>query len=149
MLTEEDTLSLVKEKSVNYKTDNPYLTKPEEIVKMLNSVYDLGSQSEEYLYLLCFNSKMKPIGVLEVSHGAVAYSIADPREIFIKALMCNASHIILAHNHPSQNVEASKNDLCVYNRIKECSELLGIGFLDFLIVARNKYCSFKEELKNQ
>lgn len=145
LLNEMDTLTLVKEKSVNYMVGDKYLNSAVKIVNMLNNVYELGNQSEEYMYMVCFNTKMKPIGVFEISHGSVHQCISNPREIFIKALMCNSSFIVLAHNHPSQDISPSKIDVCTYDKIKECSKLLGVELLDFITVTRDDYYSFAEK----
>ena len=88
-------------------------------------------------------TKGKPLGVFEISHGTINQSICNPRDIFIKALLCGAAGIILAHNHPSGDVAPSKNDMEIYKRVKEAGQLLGIGLLDNIIIG-NGYYSFTE-----
>jgi DNA repair protein RadC len=56
-----------------------------------------------------------------------------------------ASGIILAHNHPSGNLNASQADLDLTKKLKEAGKLLDIQVLDHLIVAGQKYFSFADE----
>lgn len=132
---------LVKENSCNYPCDN--LNSPDKIVDMLNTVYNLDKQAEEHLYMIALNTKNKPLGVFEVSHGTVNCSICNPREIFIRALLCGAACIILAHNHPSQDTEPSRDDLQTCKLVSEVGKMIGIELLDNLIVGTGYY-SFRE-----
>ena len=84
----------------------------------------------------------KHIGLFEISRGTGDTSVANPREMFIRALLCGANKIILIHNHPSGNPEPSHSDITVTKRVKECGCLLGVELLDHIIVG-NSYCSLK------
>lgn len=132
---------LVKEKSCNYPVEN--LMNAKLIVNMLNAVYHLNRQIEEHLYMIALNTKCKPLGVFEISHGTVNLSICNPRDIFVKALLCGASGIILAHNHPSQDTTPSGEDNLTYERVKKAGELIGIPLMDNIIVG-DDYYSFNE-----
>lgn len=135
---------LVKEKAVNYSAES--LNSPEAVTDMLNTVFRLNKQAEEHVYMIALNTKSKPLGVFKISHGAVDQSICSPREIFIRALLCGASGIILAHNHPSGDITPSKEDMMVYKRIKETGGLIGVNLLDNIIVG-DTYYSFTEQEK--
>lgn len=133
---------LIKEYGCNYPVDK--LDNPEVIVKMLNDILKLNKQSEEYIYMIALNIKCKILGMFEISHGTVCHSFCEPREIFMKALLCGASNIILAHNHPLQDINPSKEDISVYNRIKEAGKIIGVKLLDNIIVGAGYY-SFEEK----
>ena len=135
---------LVKEKAVNYSAES--LNGPESITDMLNTVFLLYKQAEEHIYMIALNTKGKPLGVFKISHGTVNQSICNPREIFIRALLCGASGIILAHNHPSGDETPSKEDMVVYKRIKQAGEVIGVSLLDNLVVG-DGYYSFMERGK--
>ena len=135
-------IELVKEKSCNY-AGMETLSNPAVIHRMLCDVFQHDKQTEEYLYLICTDTKMKPTGIFEISHGTVNQTICNPREIFQKALLCNAAGIILAHNHPSGNVTPSKEDVAVYDRIKSACDIMGIALYDNIIVG-DGYYSFVE-----
>lgn len=132
---------LVKENSCNYATEN--LNSPQAITDMLNSVYRANRQAEEHVYMIAFNTKNKVLGVFEVSHGTVNASICNPRDLYIKALLCGASSIVIAHNHPSQDTTPSRDDLSNFKRVAEVGKLIGVELLDSIVVGSGYY-SFKE-----
>ena len=70
-------------------------------------------------------------------------SLLCSREVFLRLLLCGASGMILVHNHPSGSVAASKDDFSVFKKLVMASEMMGIQFLDFIIIGKG-YCSFKE-----
>lgn len=133
---------LVKENSCNYPIES--LDSPQKTADMLNGVFRLNKQAEEYVYMIALNVKSRPLGIFEISHGTVDRSICNPRDIFIKALLCGAVGIILAHNHPSGDATPSKDDIRMYRRIKDAGELIGIELQDNLVIG-NGYISFREE----
>lgn len=143
ILNQDRQVSLVKEKSINY-TAAKRLTTPESIFAMLCEVFEHDRKSEEYLYMICLDAKGRLQGVFEVSHGSDDATICNSREIFQKALLCNAHHIVLAHNHPSGDVTPSKCDMEAYRKGRDAGEIIGIKLVDNLIVG-NTYLSFMEK----
>lgn len=143
LLDENGHCKLVKERAVNYQREGTF-DNPQKIYRMLCDVFQHDRQSEEFLYLLCFNAKMKLLGVFEVSHGAACTTICSNREIFQKALLCNATCIVLAHNHPSGDVTPSETDVVTHGRVKQASEIMGVPLKDNLIVGDNCWFSFTE-----
>lgn len=141
-LNEQGIAYLVKDCASNYKET---LDNPEKINKMMCEVYDLHNETEECLYLLCLNTKNKLLGVFEVSRGTVNMAMVSPREVYQKSLLCNASNIIVCHNHPSHDCKPSAEDIKVTKRLKEAGELIGISLMDHIIVADTyRYYSFCE-----
>ena len=118
---------------------------PERIFNFLNQYLRLGKRTEEYVYLMCFDTKSHPLGIFEISHGTIDSSILSPRETYMKALLCGSASIILIHNHPSGDVTPSLMDIDVMNRIKSAGELLSISLIDFIVCSDNCYFSAKEE----
>ena len=99
---------------------------------------------EEFKILL-LNRANKILGIATVGVGGVAGVMVDPKLIFQKALLSNASAIILAHNHPSGNLQPSQGDLTVTKKIINGSVFLDIDILDHLIVTPYGYYSFADE----
>ena len=86
------------------------------------------------------------IGVYELSRGGITGTLADPRLVLSVALKTSATAIVLAHNHPSGNLLASKADEEITRKIKKACEYLDIKVLDHLkLVPEGKYLSFTEE----
>ena len=80
-----------------------------------------------------------------VSKGGIAGTVADPRIILKKAILEEASSIILSHNHPSGNVKPSKADEEITQKIKQAAALIDIKVLDHIIVSDEGYFSFADE----
>lgn len=113
---------------------------------MLNSVYRANTKTEERVYLICCNSKMKVLGTFLLSIGSVNMSIVDIKSVMQKALLCNATNIVLAHNHPSGDCSPSMADIKVTQRLNEASKMMDVNFCDHIIIG-NGYYSFQENGK--
>jgi DNA repair protein RadC len=85
------------------------------------------------------------INYLEVINiGTLNQAIIHPREVFKSAIIANSNAIIMAHNHPSGDVQPSESDRRATYQIGEAGKILGIELLDHLIIAEDKYYSIKE-----
>lgn len=140
--TELRTPILVKEKMVSGR--NTIFNSPQLIVDMFNTNFNLQRKSEEYVYLLCADCKMHITGIFKISHGIVNCSFMNPREIFIRACLCGATHIITVHNHPSGDPTPSSEDMATWKRLDHASEIMGITLIDNIIVGEYSYYSLKE-----
>lgn len=63
----------------------------------------------------------------------------------MKALLCGASTIVLAHNHPSGDPTPSELDINAMERIKDAGDILEVPLMDFLVCGDNCYYSAKEQ----
>jgi len=81
----------------------------------------------------------------EVIHiGTLNQSLVHPRDVFRPALIDNSAGIIIAHNHPSGTLEASRADLQITQRLKEAGKIIGIEILDHIIVSEDGHYSMQE-----
>jgi DNA repair protein RadC len=71
--------------------------------------------------------------------------VADPKLVFAAAIIANACSIIVAHNHPSGNLQPSQADLELTRKMKEAGQLLEIQVMDHVIVTTEGYFSFAAE----
>ena len=78
--------------------------------------------------------------------GGLDQSTIDLRIIFHKLLVQypNARAFLIAHNHPSGNIEASREDTIVTTKIREAADLLGYCLLDHIVFSNTGYYSFKD-----
>jgi DNA repair protein RadC len=143
-LTENKRITLEKEISMNCPDLSYAIMSPEDAATIGRKFLHIHEESEEYLYMICVNTKNKVIGVFEVSHGNVNSSILGAREVFQKALLANAVSIILIHNHPSGDPTPSRQDIEITKRIAEAGTLIGIELLDHIIIG-DRYTSLKEK----
>lgn len=135
---------LEKDYSVNYPEMDNMMNSPETVVRLAKGFLRMHEETEEHMYMLCLNTKLKLTGVFEVSHGNVNSSIVGAREVFQKALLGNAVSIILIHNHPSGDCTPSVQDIEVTKRLVEAGKIVGVEVLDHIIVGQS-YTSLKEK----
>lgn len=143
-LTVDRKAILERDYSVNYPELDNMMNSPEKVVKLAKGFLRMHEETEEYMYMICLNTKLMMTGVFEISHGNVNSSIVGAREVFQKALLANAVSIILMHNHPSGDCKPSREDIKVTERLKEAGNILGVEVLDHIIIG-NEYCSLKEK----
>jgi DNA repair protein RadC len=72
-------------------------------------------------------------------------TIADPKLIFSAALKAGACSVIIAHNHPSGNIEPSAEDKKLTSRVRSGGELLEIQLIDHIIITADNYFSFCDQ----
>ncbi|MBM4176282.1 MAG: JAB domain-containing protein [Ignavibacteria bacterium] len=115
---------------------------PKDVFDIFNQ--ELSHLDVEKFYLLILNSSNYVKKKIEISSGTLNASLISPREIFKPAIDSKAANIILVHNHPSGNVEPSREDINVTKQIVEAGKILEIPVLDHIIIANNQFTSFVE-----
>lgn len=106
--------------------------------------YIFKDQMQEYFYVIYLDNKKRVIENKLLFKGTLNQSIVHPREVFKSACILSASSIICVHNHPSGNVEPSKEDINLTKRLSEIGILMGIKVVDHLIISDDNYFSFLE-----
>lgn len=144
-LTEDRKVVLEKEVSMNRPDLDKTVRSPDDVARFAREFLQLHKQSEEYLYMICMNTKNEITSTFELSHGNVNSSIFGVREIFQKALLANAVSIIIMHNHPSGNPKPSVQDIESTKRAVEAGKIVGVEVLDHLVIGENSYVSLKEK----
>lgn len=144
-LTDDQKAVLEKEFSVNYPEMDRKMNSPEKVARFAKDFLRMHEQTEEYMYMVCVNTKLDLTSVFEISHGNVNSSVAGIREIFQKALLANAVSIFIMHNHPSGDPSPSRQDVEVTKRAVQAGEIVGVQLLDHLIIGRPGYVSLKEK----
>ncbi|TXF78872.1 JAB domain-containing protein [Chryseobacterium sp.] len=99
----------------------------------------------ESFYALYLNQAHKVLGIRKISECGISSALVDVRIILQAALLCNASAVIIAHNHPSGNLKPSDEDLKLTAKVKAASKLLDISLLDHCIITSSAYLSFADE----
>jgi DNA repair protein RadC len=99
----------------------------------------------EEMKMLLLDRSNKVLGIASLSRGGTTGTVIDIKMIMQYALKANAHGIILAHNHPSGNLNQSEPDQKITERIENACNMLEIKLLDHLIVSPTKeYISMKE-----
>lgn len=144
-LTEKQRVVLEKEVSVYCPEVDRKMNAPDKIVKLAREYLRMHELPEEYMYMVCMNTKLDMTGVFEISHGNVNSSVVGTREVFQKALLANAVSVIFMHNHPSGDSAPSREDIKVTERLMEAGNILGIQVLDHIVIGRPGFTSLKEK----
>ena len=101
----------------------------------------------EVVSVVNLRSDLKPINVHFASVGSLNKAMAHPRELFKSSILSNAASMMLIHCHPSGNVFPSKADTMMTDRMNKLCELMGIPFIDHIIVGgdNREFFSFREK----
>lgn len=85
------------------------------------------------------------MGYIELYQGNVNSAIVRPAEVFAMAIRRNAPKIILAHNHPSGNMNPSSADLTLTGKLVKAGKILDIEVLDHFIIGQNNWLSIRNK----
>lgn len=133
----------VREETVDL--DDHSCESPRDIARMVSSMYHLPSMPEEHVIVMCLDTRGKPIGTFEVTHGARSSAPVTASAILRRVLVSGADYFILLHNHPSGSVTPSKDDEETCRRILEAAKSVDLYMMDFIITgSRGRYMSFQE-----
>jgi DNA repair protein RadC len=127
------------------ETDFPYhgeqITSTKELLQFVHRLQDADIEKMIILYLDAQNQLI----CIQVINGTVNQAVVYPREVFKHALLSGASAVILVHNHPSGHPKPSDADIRLTKSIQESAKLFEILVHDHLIVAGERFFSFREE----
>ena len=136
-------VKLDTEKSI-YSDEN--IDSPEKMVSVVGS--EIKELANECVFLASLNTKNQIINMSVISQGLINQSLLHPREVFNKAILSNASGVMLFHNHPSGDITPSKQDKEITEKIAFSGELLGIKLLDHIIVGAGNFAYFSFAKEN-
>jgi DNA repair protein RadC len=144
-------LNNVAEVQLSYKSkvaakDRPQICNSGDAERIFRTFWDQNIiELQETFMIILLNRANRVIGVYKVSNGGLTGTVADVRLIFVAALKAAAGSIILAHNHPSGNLNPSGEDSKLTLKIRDAGKLLDIQVLDHLILGEEGYFSFADQ----
>ncbi|MCP4481528.1 MAG: RadC family protein [bacterium] len=136
----EETLSENKESGTN--NCDQYLDSSEKVFNFLKLL--IGHKKEEKFVIIFLNSNNKVVGFEVLAEGTANEVFIYPRKVVERVLYYHAVAVILAHNHPTGNLEPSDFDIEFTNKIKLMLELIDVILLDHLIIHHSSFFSFTE-----
>lgn len=147
-LEEQEAVALVSmaevlKRSLVKKSERESVFSSERLGKKL--IAQIGHKEQEHLMAIYLNNQNQIVDERVISIGTKNRSLASPSDILRYAVRCNASSIVVAHNHPSGSVAPSGNDREFTRTIMECCKLFEIVLLDHIVVGRDTYYSFREQ----
>ena len=121
---------------------NKRITSAQEVYEELK---EFSTKNKEHFLSITLDGASHIINTRTVFIGTLNQSLVHPREVFSDAIADRAAGIIIAHNHPSGTLEASRADIQITQRLKEVSKLVGIELLDHVILSKHGFYSFSDE----
>jgi DNA repair protein RadC len=138
--------NVIAEIQVSYNTNSRVkqkITSSASAYEILKANWNEGRlELQEEFKVLLMNRANDVLGIYNMSMGSVSGTVVDIRLLFAVALKCNASGILISHNHPSGNLNPSDADKEITKKIKQASELFDIKMVDHIIITNFGYYSF-------
>ncbi len=104
---------------------------------------DVRASKKEHFAVFFLDSRNQEIKREIISVGTLNANLVHPREVFEPAIAHSAAQIIVAHNHPSGDPEPSEEDRIITARLADAGKILGIEITDHIVVAGEKFTSFR------
>jgi len=124
-----------------FSTRGTRITMPKDAYPLLIHFADLR---QEHFIVISLNGGHEVNAVREITKGLINKTVVHPREVFADPITDRACAVIVAHNHPSGNLEPSEEDLDITKRLRQSGDILGIPVLDHLVFSETGYFSFVE-----
>ena len=114
-----------------------------DVAKML--LPEMSTLQQEHCKGMYLDARKRVLKEETLFIGSLTASVIHPRELFQKALLEGAAACILVHNHPSGDPAPSEEDIALTKQLRDAGNLLGITFLDHIIIGQKNFCSLREE----
>lgn len=111
---------------------------------ILERIIDIRNKQQEYFICLSLDGGQRLIAQRTVTIGTLDTVLAHPREVFSDPIVDRAASVVVAHNHPSGEVEPSGKDIELTQQLAAAGQLLGIPLRDHIIVAKTGQYSFRQ-----
>lgn len=138
-------LELGKRKAMEKQGNRPDLGSSIAIYNFLHPM--MADLQVEEAHLLLMNQNFKLLKHVKLSVGGITDTSVDVRRIMREAVMCNATIVALAHNHPSGSPNPSKDDDRLTTQIHKACEVMRLFFMDHVIVTDGAFYSYHDKGK--
>ena len=138
-------LELSKRKAMEKQGYRPDLGSSIAIYNFLHPM--MADLQVEEAHLLLMNQNFKLLKHVKLSVGGITDTSVDVRRIMREAVMCNATIVALAHNHPSGSPYPSKDDDRLTTQIHKACEVMRLFFMDHVIITDGAFYSYHDKGK--
>ena len=129
----------------NNKNDRLKINNSKQSYDILMACWNKATlELQEEFKVLLLNRNNQVLGIYPLSKGGTSSTTVDAKLVFSVALKCNASSIIISHNHPSGNLNPSEADKVITKKLKKAGQYLDIVLLDHLIITKDDFFSFND-----
>lgn len=140
-------MNVLNEITVTYekRAISERITSSADAEEILRPLFKDTIEHRESMYVMFLNRSNEVIGYYLLGLGGTCGVVVDVKILFSVALKVNASYIIMAHNHPSGNLDLSRQDDLITKKVKEGGAILDVQLLDHLVLTKNSYKSYADE----
>ena len=134
--------------TIKDKTKTKKMHCSEDVVDIFKSILQSESevdQDKEHFWVIGLNTKNTIKFIELVSLGSLSSSLVHPRETYRLACIKAVASIVAVHNHPSGDPAPSQDDREITQRLKQAGDILGIRFLDHIIIGETSHFSFVDQ----
>lgn len=117
---------------------------PSVIDQIMRDYLQIHKYPEEHVYMICTDNKLKNPILFEIGIGTANSAIINTKGILQRALLANASTIVLIHNHPSGDTTFSQIDINIIKNLNAALDLVGMTLNDAIVIG-DGYRSAREE----
>ena len=139
-------IKLIKEFSIRILHNK---VKQEQLInnyeQLLNYCWmNIKNKNKEQFHILYLDNNFNLINDEILQEGTINYAVIYPREVIKHVISHGAVSVIILHNHPTENIEYSQNDLDITLKIRDSLKGIDVILIDHIIIGTNKsYFSFK------
>lgn len=109
----------------------------------LLSYLNVAMAQIEHFRVLFLDRKNTLISDELQNSGTVNHTPVYPREVVKRALILNASALIVAHNHPSGDPTPSRGDVEMTRQLRTAAEAVGLDLHDHVVIGHGRHVSFR------
>jgi DNA repair protein RadC len=108
-------------------------------IKIIRNFYGYDIEQYESCFILLLNNANGTVGYAKISQGGVTGTVVDVRLIAKYAIDSLATGVIMAHNHPSGNLNQSEADSNVTKKVSNALKLFDITLVDSFIITKDDW----------
>jgi len=122
--------------------ERDFIESSEQVIEFLS--HTLSFRDRETFLVIYLNGRNQILASEELFTGTLTTSAVYPREVVKKALSNKAAALIFVHNHPSGNLNPSKDDIAITKKLKAAVATIDVAVHDHIIVAGNGHYSMAD-----
>ncbi len=129
------------------KTQKIKLTSSDDIYKIMQQVLlreNKIDRNKEHFWTIGLDNANRILYIELISLGTTTSAPIEPMQVFRVAILKGAIQMVLVHNHPSNEIKPSKEDISITDRLIQVGNIIGIKVLDHLIIGEKTYNSFND-----
>ena len=142
-----ETVKLYELKKIQSEFPKQKITRSEQAAYFIKGFYRDDIEIFESFFILLVNRSNETIGYAKISQGGTVGTIVDVKIIAKYCIDSLANGVILAHNHPSGNLNFSEQDIMMTKKIKKALTYIDVTVLDHIVLTNSAYSSMADENK--